>query len=169
MKKKVLAISFIIIFAFAVVLLIVAGNRPAILPLGSDLPNIEYSDSATVKTVTADSLKNILIIFFKKECPHCEYELELLNNNTDKIKNVKLYLLTTEKDIFTSGFTNKFSALKKLPYTTFGIVNKEEYKNKFGVMVTPALYFFNKAGKLTAKLKGETKLERILKELKNEK
>jgi len=69
--------------------------------------------------------------------------------------------------LLTDGFTDKYPALKKADSIKFGVVKKEDYKNNFGTMVTPALYFFNTKGMLTVKIKGEAKIERILQEIKN--
>ena len=72
-----------------------------------------------------------------------------------------------DKDILTNGFTDEYPALKEAGNIKFGVVKKEDYKNNYGTMVTPAFFFFDKNGMLFSKLRGETKIERILKEINN--
>lgn len=167
MKKKALAITFIALFIFAVVWLVIEGSRPEVLPIGSKLPEIEYTGFNGVQKLKANNLHKTVVIFFSEECPHCKYELNVLNENAGKIKGTNFYLITPDKDIFTNGFTEKYPALKKAENIKFGVVKKEDYADKFGTMVTPVFYFFNTKGKLTAKIKGETKIELILKKIKD--
>jgi len=165
LKKKIIAIVFISLFITAVVYMIIEGSRPEILPIGSKLPKIEFNMVNGSRIIKADTLHKTVVIFFSEKCPHCKYELNILNENVEKIMAADFYLITIDKDIFTDGFTDKYPALQKADNIKFGIVKKEAYVKKFGILVTPTLYFFNTKGKLTAKIKGETKFERILKEL----
>jgi len=165
--KKIFAIAFIALFVSAVVWLIIEGSRPEVLPVGSKLPAIEYAGFNGVQKLKADSTHKTVVIFFSEECPHCKYELNLLNVNAEKFKGVNIFLITLDKGLLTDGFTDKYPVLKKADNIKFGVVKKEDYKNKFGTMVTPALYFFNAKGMLTVKIKGETKMEMILNKIKN--
>jgi len=166
MKKKVFAITFIVLFAATVVWLIVEGSKPELLPLGSKLPEIHFEGFDGIRIIKSDALHKTVVMFFSEECPHCKYELNVLNENADKIKGTNFYLITLDKDIFTNGFTDKYKSLKEAVNIKFGTVKEEDYKNNYGTMVTPAFFFFNKKGTLTAKLKGETKFERIFEEIK---
>ncbi len=165
MKKKVFAITFIVLFVTAVVWLVIEGSKPEALPLGSKLPEIEYTGLNGVQKLYADNVHKTVVIFFSEQCSHCKYELNVLNENAEKIKGTNFYLITLDKDIITNGFTDKYPALKEAVNITFGTVKKEDYENNYGAMVTPALFFFNKEGVLTTKLKGETKIDRILEEI----
>ena len=166
MKKRITAIVFILLLIGSVVWMITEGTKPEVLPLGSKLPRINISTQNGIKTITETNEK-LLIIFFSKDCPHCKYELSVLDENIEKLKEIKIYLITYDKNFLNSEDINVYQNLLESKNVTFGIVDKEEYKTKFGIIVTPSLYFFIN-GKLTAKLKGETKFERILSELKIE-
>ncbi len=166
MKKKITTILSFLLLASSIVWLIVEGTKLETLPIGSKLPGINYKTINVNATIKPDNERKILIMFFSKDCPHCKFELNVLDKNVTKIIDTKLYLFTTDKNYLLSKDINEYEVLKENVNVTFGIVNKEEYSAKFGSTVTPTLYFFNKAGKLTAKIKGETKIERILKELR---
>jgi len=163
--KRIVAITFMLIFAVAVVWLVIEGSRPEVLPLGSKLPEIEYSGFSGVQKLKADNIHKTVVMFFSEDCSHCKYELNVLNNNLQKLKRVNIYLITIEKDVLKNGFIDNYQNLKKADNVTFGIVKKEEYKSKLGILSHPVLYFFNEKAKLTSKIKGETKIERILQEI----
>lgn len=165
MKKRIIAIIFVAIFITSIVWLIIEGSKPEVFPIGSDLPKISILTHYGRKTIT-ETNDRTLIIFFSKECPHCKYELSVLNKNITKLEEAKIYLLTADKDYLKSEEIKNYSNLINSKNVIFGIVNKEEYKAKFGSIVLPNLSFFNENGKLTAKIKGETKFDRILYELK---
>ncbi len=146
--------------------MIVEGTKPETLPIGSKLPIINCLTLGGNKTISADSLNKTLVMFFSKDCPHCKYELTVLNENIEKITGTKIYIITTDKDYLQSEYIKEYKNLLENASVTIGIVNKEEYHKKFGTLITPSLYFFDKVAKLIAKIKGETKIERILKELR---
>jgi hypothetical protein len=56
----------------------------------------------------------------------------------------------------------KWDHLVNMENFVFALVNENEYKNKFGINVTPVFYFFGKDGRLDNKIIGETKFDRIL-------
>ena len=71
-----------------------------------------------------------------------------------------------EKDFFKKRAFEKWSNLYKNEDITFGIVQKSKYENKFGSMITPSIYIFNSSNKLKRKIRGEIKIESLLKDLK---
>jgi len=166
MKKKLTVILSFLLLVSSIAWLIVEGTKPETLPIGSKLPRINCLTFGGNKTIISDSLNKTLIIFFSKDCPHCKYELSVLDENIEKIDDTKIYLITTNKDYLQSEDIKVYNALLQNANVIFGIVDKDEYNTKYGSNVTPTLYFFNKAGNLSAKIKGETKWERILKELR---
>ena len=106
-----------------------------------------------------------MIIFFSRKCPHCEYELSILNENIDSLNTAAIYLITTDKDYLENPDAQKYTNLLKSINVVFGIIDNDKYLKTFGIAVTPALYFFNKNEILTSKISGETKLRRIMEEI----
>lgn len=164
MKKKITAILFALLFVASIVWLILQGSKSEVLPIGSEIPTISFLTQNGRETITESNNKT-LIILFSKDCPHCIYELKILNENIERLSTTKIYLLTADKDYLENEEISGFSNLLNFKNATFGIVNKNVFKAKFGSLTLPTLYFFNSERKLTAKIKGETKFERILKEL----
>lgn len=165
MKKQIMALIFILLLVGSVVWMITEGTKPEVLPLGGKLPKISITTKDGIKTI-AETKGKLLIIFFSKDCPHCKYELSILNENIEKLNNARIYLLTADKNFLNSEDINVYQNLLENKNVTFGIVDKEESKRKFGDSALPTLFFFDKKGKLTAKIKGETKFGRILSELR---
>lgn len=155
----------ILIFIGIISWLVVEGSKPEVLPIGSDLPDISFQNTYGEISKLVRNKNKTLIVFFSKDCPHCEYELNVLNENVEKLSGVKIYLFTIDEDYLESEEVKKYKSLMNAPNVDFGVINKKEYKMKLGSTVTPTLYFFNKKKVLTAKIKGETKFERILQEL----
>lgn len=166
MKKKInTTISILLLFS-GIAWLVLNGTETKVLQNGNKLPSINFITTIGNVKLESDKANKTLVIYFSKDCSHCKYELELLNKNIDMITTTKIYLFTTDIEYLQSAEIKVNAALLKSTNVTYGIVNKEEFINNFGSTVTPSLFFFNKSGKLTAKIMGETKWERILKELR---
>lgn len=166
MRKKIIAISFMVLFLFSIVWLIVIGTKPEVLPVGSQCPQITYKTINGYDTLKTINQSKMLIIYFSKDCPHCEYELSILNENLEKLEEVMVYLFTTNESYLNSEEIQANKNLLLSSKVIYGIVKEEDFKKLFGGLITPSLFFSNKEGILTAKIKGETKIERIIEELK---
>ncbi len=166
MKKKLIVITFSVLLILAVILIVLQGTKSETLPIGSKLPQIAFQSLNGYETLKTDNQNKILVLFFSKECPHCKYELSTLNKNIDKLDGTAIYLFTVDDSYLESEEIKTNEALLSDSNVVFGIVNKENFDESFGSLITPSLYFFNKAGILTEKIKGETKIERIIEELK---
>lgn len=166
MRKKVVAIAILLLFAGFTGWLIIEGAGPEILPEGSALPEINYISVNGNSVLKPDTATEKMIIYFNTNCDHCKYELSQLNKNVEKFKNIKVYLFTSEKDLFKKPAVKSWSNLYKKDGITFGIIQKSEYENKFGSMITPSIFIFNSSNKLTRKIRGEIKIESLLKDLK---
>jgi len=165
MTKRYLSIFFLMFFVIAIIWLFIEGVKPEVFPIGSSMPEISYTDIYGTKILRPDNNNRTLIVYFSEKCPHCQFELNELNKNINKLENVKVYLFTSEKGYLVSKNIKKYDMLLISPNTTFGIISPKEYKNKFGGYVTPALYFFNEKGIFYAKKNGTTKYKSIKKEI----
>ena len=163
--KRNLAIFFLILFILAIIWLFIEGLKPDVLPIGSKMPRISYTDINGTKILKPDNNNRTLIVYFSEKCPHCQFELNELNKNINQLENVQVYFFTSAKDYLESENIKEYNALLNSANTTFAIINLKEYQNKCGGNVTPALYFFNEEGILYAKKNGETKYKSIKKEI----
>ena len=166
MRKKVIAIFILLLFACFTGWLILEGAGPETLPEGSALPEISYTGANGSRVLKPDTATEKMIIYFNTNCEHCKYELSQLDKNAEKFNNIKVYLFTIEKDFFKKRAFEKWGNLYKNEGITFGIVQKSKYENKFGSMITPSIYIFNSSNKLKRKIRGEIKIESLLKDLK---
>lgn len=162
--KKITSIFIFGVFITITAWLIIEGSKPEILPVGSKLPELTIKTIDSKVKVQSDNMP-VVILYFSTECPHCRYELNLINDEVEKINNVNFYMLTSEKDFFIKKLHLSWEKLVNSKNFEFGIVNKDEFVSSFGGKVTPALFFFNVERKLTNKIFGEVKLEKILYEV----
>lgn len=166
MRNKIVAFVFISLFIISVVWIVTQGTKSEILPIGSKLPKITYKSLNGYDTLKTDNQSKILVLFFSKECPHCKYELSTLNKNLDMLEGTTIYLFTTEESYLSSEDIKLNEVLLLSSKAIYGIVKEEGFKESFGSLLKPSLYFFSKDGILTEEIKGETKIERIIEELK---
>lgn len=166
MRKKITAILFIVLFILSIIWLVIIGTKPEALPVGSKHPQISYKTINGYDTLKTNNQNKMLVIYFSKDCSHCEYELSILNENIERLEETTAYLFTTDKNYLNSEEIKMNENLLLSNQIIYGIVNEENFKKLFGSLITPSLFFFNKEGLLTAKIKGETKIERIIEELK---
>ncbi|MHB1687137.1 MAG: peroxiredoxin family protein [Ignavibacteriaceae bacterium] len=166
MRKRIIAVAILLLLACFTGWLISEASGPEVLPEGSLMPKIKYTCKNGTDVLKHDSTKETMVIFFNSECSHCKYELGELNNNIEKFENVRIYFFTTEKDFFQKPVVDRWKNLYTAPNIYFGIVDKDSYEKKFGSMVTPSIFLFSTSSKLTKKIYGEMKIERLLEDLK---
>lgn len=160
--KILLMIGFVTV---GIIVAVVFGSQKEIMPIGSALPEIKYiasSDSGYINV----KRKPLMIMYFKPDCPHCEYELGVMNKKFNELFSIDIYCITTDKDFIRNHGFEKWNNLVNMKNFVFGSVNENEYKEKFGINVTPVFYFFSKDGKLFDKIIGETKFDRLLESIK---
>ncbi len=150
-----------VFFIGVIILAVTFGTTDEILPIGSKLPNIKYTDFVDTSLIAVKG-KPIVIMYFKPDCPHCEYELKIMNKGINELGSADVYLITTAKSFFQDSVYKKQINLISAENVKFGMVAVDEYKEKFGITATPAFYFFNQQGRLVEKIIGETKFDRLL-------
>ena len=141
------------------------GSYKEVLPIESALPKIKYysmNDSGYIQIKE----KPLMIMYFSPDCSHCEYELDVMNNRFAEITNADAYCITTDKMFIQNNVYKKWNNLVNSGNFVFAQVKESEYKNKYGINVTPVFYFFGRNGRLVDKIVGETKFDRILGSIK---
>ncbi len=163
--KRFGALFFLMLFVIVIIWLFIEGLKPETLPIGSRIPKINYTDINGTKQLEQDNKIYTLIVYFSEKCEHCQFELNELSNNIDKMEKVKVYLFTSNKEYLQSENIKQYSELLHATNVTFGIINYDEYNVLFGGSTIPALYFFNAKGVLYTKKTGRTRYEYINKEI----
>ncbi len=165
MSKNIKILLLGAFFIGIIVLVIAFGTQKEILPIGSQLPKIMFTDFVDTNYITTKN-KHVMIMFFKPACPYCEYELKIMNKGINELGSAEIYLITTKKSFFQDSVYKKQINLISAENVKFGLVAEEEYKEKFGLTATPAFYFFDHEGKLVEKIIGETKFDRLIESIK---
>lgn len=160
--KKYLRIFWLLgALGIGVALAITSGVDNSNIPLGSEMPLIKYvskSDSGVVKSLS----KPVVLFYFKPDCPHCDYELNVMNERHTELEHADIYCLTSDERYVKNLDYAVWTNLLKAGNVIFGFVRAEEYKNNLGIDATPVFYFFNEDRKLVEIIIGETKFDRIL-------
>jgi hypothetical protein len=152
---------FMLIFVSLIVGLGIQLLKPDVLPLGSAMPEIEFYSCDSILRLKPDSTINTLVVYFHNKCKYCRYQLKLFNDHINDFKDLKLYLLTREKELFKNQEPKKWPALSGAKNVFWGIVDRNLFVSGFGSGLTPSLYFFDKDGMLYNKIRGEVRFEKI--------
>ena len=164
--KRIFGVIFITIFLGLMGWLFFEASQPEVLPAGSMMPKLEYKDIYGTHILQPDSSRSTMIVLFHRNCEYCVYQLQKLNDHLHEFNDTKLVFLTIERKFFENASIEEWNVLAQARNVQWGIVDKDEFKNDFGSMVTPYIFFFNKSGKLSNKIRGEVRLAKIL-SLKN--
>jgi hypothetical protein len=112
--------------------------------------------------ISQDSTCSTIIFWFHPECEHCRYQLDVINNNLDKLQGIRLLFITEDKSFFSKKYSIKWPDLVGSSKVLFGIIEKSRFTNEFGPVITPSLLFFNHQGILKERLIGEVKIQKIV-------
>lgn len=165
MYKKASAGISLICFLIIIIWLLQAAFRPAVLPLGAHMPALEYHSSKGVKHLAPDSSYSTIVVHFHSLCKYCKYQLNLFNENLNSFNDVKMIILTTEKNFLRSEKTKMWPELEIAQNVMWGEVDPDQFENRFGSRAVPYVFIFDQFGRLLSKIRGEAKLDKILKEL----
>lgn len=161
MKKSYKILLLISIIALGIVIAVVFGTQKEIMPMGSSLPKLGYVSSKGSGFISIKN-KPLMVMYFKPDCPHCEYELKTMNNRITEMNGMDIIIITTDKKYIQDAVFNRWNNLAGAENVEFGWVDQKDYDEKIGINVTPVFIFFNTNGKLINKIIGETKFDRLL-------
>ncbi|MEW6508179.1 MAG: thioredoxin family protein [Bacteroidota bacterium] len=165
MNKKIKILLMIVFIAGVTVIAVLFGLQEEVLPVGSKLPEINLS-SLNGKFEINTSNKPLMIMFFEPDCPHCEYEFEVMNKRIDQLNNINIYFVTTDKKYIQDSFFSKWNNLANKNSVVFAYIDEKEFKEKIGINITPVFLFYSSTGVLEDKILGETKFDRLLQSIK---
>ena len=105
-----------------------------------------------------------VFLYFNSECEHCQNEAEQIRDNVEKFENVQLVFISFEEPKKILDFATKY---KLLDYDkiTFLCDSKVNFATTFDVNSMPTVVIYDKNKKLLEKIKGEVKIENILKKI----
>lgn len=130
------------------------------------IPLFSYSTINGGKFTNKDLKENspVLFLYFNSECEHCQSEASQIKENINEFKNVQLVFISFEKPIQIEEFATKYK-LNQYANITFLCDSKVSFATAFDVNSLPTVIIYDKAKKLVKKIKGEIKVETILKKI----
>ena len=135
------------------------------LPIGSAMPELPVTTSCGENICLDREIGLSIIVFFRYKCKHCQYQLNIIEQNLGIFSNIRLYLLTDKASFFQTGKHKDWQKLLFSENVLFAYVNKIDFKKRFDILITPSIYIFDNDGFLVSKIYGEVKLQKLLKEL----
>jgi peroxiredoxin len=135
--------------------------------------NIKTIPTFSYKTINGEvfcnkDLKNDtpkVFLYFNSECEHCQSEAEQIRDNVEKFANVQLVFISFEKPDKIVAFATKYK-LNHYDNITFLCDSKVSFSITFDVKSLPTIVIYDKNKKLLEKIKGQVKVETILKKIK---
>ncbi len=160
-------IKIVLLFGFVaagIVVAVIFGTQEEILPIGSKLPKLNLNSLNGKIEITNN--KPLMIVFFKPDCPHCEYEFEVMNTKISSLENINIYFVTSDNKYIQDGTFRKWNNLIDKDNIIFASIDEHEFKEKIGINIAPIFLIYNSSGMLTDKILGETKFDRLLSSIK---
>lgn len=171
MKKKylkiVIACFTISIFAFlGYKIVIKISHKKEIAEYIKKLPEFQYQ-TVDGKIFTNKSLKEntpTIFLYFNSNCDFCNLEAEQIKQDINKLQRVQLIFISFEKPMLIKTFSKKYR-LDHYDNVTFIHDSKVNFATTFDVKSVPAIIIYNKEKKLVEKIKGQARVDNILKKL----
>ncbi len=158
-KKQVIA-------ATVLTVVLVSGGWVGTIPGTSRVPqslpaSFAFQGVDGAATFQPNRHGRTLVILFHSACTHCANEFDELEANVDRLEDTRLYLFTTERAL-NSRWMSRWPRLRGSDRVTWGVIQPAKRDRYFGVSVTPALFLYNRDGRLLGSWRGETKLGVLL-------
>ena len=105
-----------------------------------------------------------LFIYFNSECEYCNEETKMIQERLNEFNRYQLVFVSFEKPELIKTFAQKYNLLN---YDNIHFVcdTKVTFATTFDVQSLPCLVLYDKNQQLIEKLKGQTKVEVLLKKL----
>jgi hypothetical protein len=160
--RRVLAAVFLLVILGTGAALAARSTRPSPLLAGGAMPALSYRDAMGRQQALAATPAGTVVMLFHSRCTHCHAQLDRLDRELPRLGATRLVLLTTEDSVSGAEITRRWPRLASAPTVTWGSVEAATFQERFGTLVTPALFVFGPDGHLRAKFRGETKLELLV-------
>lgn len=132
------------------------------LAQGANLPLLSYEGNMGEVKIERDSTKKTVIIWFHPDCEHCLYQLHVIDQHLIAFTAARFFFLTDDYKFPQDRHLGKWPNLTSSENVRFGIINQGLFNSHFGPVVKPSIFIFNREGKLTNKVFGEVKKEKLM-------
>lgn len=130
------------------------------------IPSFSYS-TIDGKLFSNKDLKDnspTVFLYFNSECEHCQSEAEQIRDNVEKFASVQLVFISFEEPEKITAFAKKYK-LDHYDAITFLCDKQVSFATTFDVSGLPTVVIYDKNMKLIEKIKGQIKIENILKKI----
>ena len=135
--------------------------KPDVLPVGSIIPTIVYKDRAGFSVLKRTPGIPVLVLSYHLQCKYCHMLLQEMNQNIHKFAHLQLVLFSPAVSFQELPELPDWPKLRQAPNVLYGIVQKKQFKDRFGTCASPALFLFDDRGILRTKIKGEIGIDRL--------
>jgi thiol-disulfide isomerase/thioredoxin len=170
--KKILKILIPLIFILAIGFMVYKISvkiiqKEIITEQIQTLPPFAFKNIIDGKDFTnaqLDNEKPVLITYFHPECEYCQEQASLINQQLDSFSNYVLLMVSYADSAVIKIFSEKYSLAG---YQNIVFLEDKDliFKEIFGETAVPNSFIYNKQGKLVKQMKGEAKIEELLKYL----
>ncbi len=160
--KQVIMSIFSGLLIIFMIWLIREALRPQVLPLGSLLPKAAYEICEGRDTLRIIPHRSQVLMLFHTRCPHCMYQLEVLESNAEAFSGRRLFLVTTEENFSLCYGPLQWPKFACAQHVVWAYISESEFKRHFGRAISPSIFIFDESGILRQKIRGEVKLDKIL-------
>lgn len=106
-----------------------------------------------------------LFIYFNSECEYCNEEAQMIQENIMLLKDFQIVFVSFEKSVLIKAFAIKHQ-LTTYDNVHFLSDTKVTFATTFDVQSLPCLVLYDKNQNLIEKIKGQTKVETLVKKLR---
>jgi len=134
------------------------------------IPDISFSDFGgnEINLQDFDKTKPMVIIYFHRNCEHCQYEAREISHNAGAFADCQLVMVSANDSIRQlEDFCNEYN-LWEVDNIEVLVDKKNRFKKIFGKAVIPSVYIYDENQRLKKRFLGETKPEAIISEIEND-
>ncbi len=130
------------------------------------IPKFEYQNIKGGFFSNANLKKNLptLFVYFNSECEFCNEEAQMIQTHIAQLSAFQLVFISFEKPSLIKAFAAKHQ-LNSYDNVTFLSDSKVSFAAIFDIKSLPCLVLYDRNQKLIEKIKGQTKVEILIKKL----
>ena len=138
------------------------GTPLAGQPAATAWHSYSYVDTdSTARTLALEPRARTLLLLVDSRCGHCEYELAQLAASADRLREVRVYIVTTEALPAVRALASRWPAHDR-DRIGWGRLAPADAQALFGTRATPTALVYDAGGVQRARFVGEAGVERLL-------
>jgi hypothetical protein len=154
--KRLMGLITLLILVAVTLFFITLVRTPPLLPLGRSLPNVRVADGRSLLNLYLTDVPHLVFVG-EGRCPHCNYELDVINRSRRDLGRFQLIVLALDDSLFV-GRLVRWPTLSSQPDNVWVRVTPEEVQRALGVTVVPSIFLVDRFGVLRARFVGETQI-----------